>query len=440
MYIKPLKKPCRVGRIYRWTKAITNQQLLRFYKPINMNCYLGKWLTVKHKPMAMLLAMVLATLAVSAQQTTAPANAGGGTNIATVVSVMAVAVLGLVIAILGHAVIGAKTVYEEKMKQEKEAASSHAAKVLVLLIGSSLMALAATAQTAGAANAAVTAVASDTIGGMSPTAFYLVVGVIVLELAVIIALVNLLKFLTGIQRTKVAKVKMAGAPSTFNIWWNKFNKSVAIEREKDIDLSHDYDGIRELDNSIPPWWTWTFVACFIFAIVYLWRYHVSETAPLQLQELQIAMQKADAEKDAYLKTAAKNVDENTVVMLDAAGIAAGQSTFKRNCITCHGANGEGNNVGPNLTDNYWLHNGGIKDIFKTVKYGWVEKGMQSWQGMLSATEIAEVSSYIKSISGTNIAGGKAPQGELYKEDAAPAATDSAKAVLPKADTVAAPKK
>lgn len=407
-----------------------------------MNRYLGKMIKIKCQPLAMLLTMLLAGATTLAQQTPAaqPA-ASGGSNAGTYVAITAVAVLALVIAILAHAVIGAKSVYEQRIKAEKEKQASQAMKVMSLLIGSCLIGLAVTAQTAaGAATQTVAAVANDTIGGMPSTTFYIVIGVIVIELAVIIALVNLLKFLTGIQGQEVAAAKAAGAPSAITIWWNKFNKSVSIEKEKDIDLSHDYDGIRELDNAVPPWWTWTFVACFVFAIVYLWRYHVSETAPLQVQELQIAMQKAEAEKDAYLKTAATKVDENTVVMLDAAGIAAGQTTFKRNCITCHGPNGGGNNVGPNLTDEYWLHKGGIKDIFKSIKYGWVEKGMQSWQGMLSATEIAQVASYIKSISGTNVAGGKAPQGDLYKDEAAPAATDSAKAAKPKADTVVATKK
>ena len=407
-----------------------------------MNRYLGSMIKIKYQPIALLLTTLLMAATSLAQQTPAPqAAASSGRNAGTYVAITAVAVLALVIAILAHAVIGAKTVYEQRAKEEKERLSSQAMKVMSLLIGTCLIGLAVTAQTAaGAAGQTAAAVVNDTIGGMPSTTFYIVISVIVIELAVIIALVNLLKFLTGIQEQKAAKVKVAGAPSAFTIWWNKFNKSVSIEKEKDIDLSHDYDGIRELDNAVPPWWTWTFVACFVFAIVYLWRYHVSETAPLQVQELQIAMQRAEAEKDAYLKTSATKVDENTVVMLDAAGIAAGQTTFQRNCITCHGPNGGGNNVGPNLTDDYWLHKGGIKDIFKSIKYGWVEKGMQSWEGMLSSTEIAQVASYIKSISGTNVAGGKTPQGELYKDEAAPAATDTAKAAKPKTDSVATTKK
>lgn len=405
-----------------------------------MNRFLGKIIKIKYQPVALLLTTLLMAATSLAQQTPAPQPAASsGGNAGTYVAITAVAVLALVIAILAHAVIGAKSVYEQRIKEEKERQSSQAMKVMSLLIGTCLTALAVTAQTAaGAASQTVAAAVNDTIGGMPSTTFYIVISVIVIELAVIIALVNLLKFLTGIQSENVVAAKAAGAPSAITLWWNKFNKSVSIEKENDIDLSHDYDGIRELDNAVPPWWTWTFVACFVFAIVYLWRYHVSETAPLQVQELQIAMQRAEAEKDAYLKTAATKVDENTVVMLDAAGIAAGQTTFQRNCITCHGPNGGGNNVGPNLTDDYWLHKGGIKDIFKSVKYGWVEKGMQSWQGVLSSTEIAQVASYIKSISGTNVAGGKAAQGELYKDE--PAATDSANAVKPKADTVAATKK
>ncbi len=388
----------------------------------------------------LLLLLTLIVQTVSAQQTPAPAQTGSSMNLGAVMSVTTIVILGLIIAILGHAVIGAKAVYRERMKREKENAASQVLKILVLLAGSLVMTLATTAQTTAVANTSVAVSVSDTIGGMSSNSFYLVAFTVILEVVAIIFLVNLLKFLTGIQQEQPVKATVAGAPSALAVWWDKLNKSVAIEKEKDIDLSHDYDGIRELDNSIPPWWTWTFVACFIFSVVYLWRYHVSESAPLQIQELELSIRKAEAKKDAYLQTAAKKVDENTVTMADAAGITAGQTTYKRNCITCHGNNGEGNSIGPNLTDDYWLHKGGIKDIFKSVKYGWVEKGMQSWQGVLSSTEIAEVSSYIKSISGTNYPNGKASQGDLYKEETpAAAAGDTAKTTMSKQDSVSVKK-
>lgn len=90
------------------------------------------------------------------------------------------------------------------------------------------------------------------------------------------------------------------------------------------------------------------------------------------------------------------------------------------CPACHGTDGGGNAVGPNLTDDYWIYGGSIKTIFKTIKYG-ANNGMKSWKDELSAKQMAQVASYIKSLRGTKPANPKAPQGELYKEEAAPAA-------------------
>jgi cytochrome c oxidase cbb3-type subunit III len=130
------------------------------------------------------------------------------------------------------------------------------------------------------------------------------------------------------------------------------------------------------------------------------------------------MAKAEEQKAAYLKKSANNVDENSVkVMTDAADLASGEKVFIQNCGACHGKAGEGI-VGPNLTDDYWLHGGSIKDVFKTIKYGWPEKGMRSWKDDLSPVQIAQVSSWIKSKHGSNPPNAKAQQGELYKEDGA----------------------
>jgi cytochrome c oxidase cbb3-type subunit 3 len=113
-------------------------------------------------------------------------------------------------------------------------------------------------------------------------------------------------------------------------------------------------------------------------------------------------------------------------MLDAGGISAAQSVYITNCAACHGQKGEGT-VGPNLTDDYWLHGGKINDVFKTIKYGVPEKGMRAWQEDLSPVKIAQVSSFIKSLRGTNPPNAKEKQGELYVEEGAPAADSTAAA-------------
>jgi len=204
--------------------------------------------------------------------------------------------------------------------------------------------------------------------------------------------------------------------SIWKKWWIKLNSFRSPQEEADITLGHSYDGIRELDNRLPPWWLYGFYITIIFAGIYLWRYHVSASAPLSIQEYEISVAKAEVEKEEYLSKSANNVDENTVKLLtDAASIEGGKKIFITNCTACHGADG-GGVVGPNLTDEYWLHGGRVNDVFKSIKYGIVEKGMKSWKDDFSPVQIAQLSSFIKSIKGSKVANPKSPQGDLFKED------------------------
>lgn len=214
-------------------------------------------------------------------------------------------------------------------------------------------------------------------------------------------------------------------------WWDKFNAFRPIKDEANFDTGHDYDGIRELDNVIPPWFTAAFALSILFAGVYLYRYHISHSAPLMLQEYKAEMDAAAIEDKQRLASQGSLVDENTVTLLGPDDINFGKTTFSQYCTPCHMSHGGSSptGVGPNLTDDYWIHGGSIKDIFKSIKYGWPEKGMISWKDQLSANQIAQLASFIKSIHGTNPPDAKAPQGELYKEQAAapatvPAATDT----------------
>ncbi len=322
--------------------------------------------------------------------------------------------LALAIGILANVVNSAASVFREKMRDERKAAksTSQPLSAILLTIGAMLLSVTGMAQDTAAAP-----VVNDSINGLSPMTFYAMIAVIALEIIVMIAMVYMLKWLMGIEKKRIAVVAVEEVPFgvKVNSWWNKLNKSISIEREKDIDLNHDYDGIRELDNSIPPWWLFGFVFFIVFGFGYLYRYHVAKSAPLQLEELQIAMEKAEVEKQAYLKLTASNVDESSVQSLDADGITAGKALFTQNCIACHGQEGGGNAVGPNLTDTYWLHGGDIKDVFKTIKYGWPDKGMRSWKEDFSPMQIAQLASFVKSLHGTNPANGKEPQGELYNE-------------------------
>jgi cytochrome c oxidase cbb3-type subunit 3 len=230
-------------------------------------------------------------------------------------------------------------------------------------------------------------------------------------------------FLMTIVLYKMKAINKAESeePISLKKWWSVvdskiFTKAVPVEKEEDILLEHDYDGIRELDNSLPPWWKYGFYLTLVLAVIYLLRFHVFKTGPTPEEEYRTEMSMAAAQLEEYRKLSNDNVDEKTVTMADAAGIAEGKKIFGQSCFPCHGANGEGG-VGPNLTDDFWLHGGTINDVFKTVKYGVTDKGMQAWEKTFSPSQIKNLASFIKSIKGTKPANAKAPQGDLFTETA-----------------------
>lgn len=195
----------------------------------------------------------------------------------------------------------------------------------------------------------------------------------------------------------------------------KLTKSTPVEREAAIDMNHSYDGIRELDNSLPPWWLYGFYISIIWGIVYVVRVHVLDTEPTPLEEYKIEMAQAEADREAYLKTVGNLVDENNVAMLtEESKIQEGQAIFMKHCAVCHQKDG-GGSVGPNLTDAYWIHGNDIKDIFSTIKYG-VPTKMISWQDQLNPSEMQKVASFIKTLEGTTPQDPKEPQGQLIKDE------------------------
>jgi cytochrome c oxidase cbb3-type subunit 3 len=221
-------------------------------------------------------------------------------------------------------------------------------------------------------------------------------------------------------------------PTIFEKLEKALTASVPIEREAEIMTDHTYDGIRELDNRLPPWWLYMFYACIVFAVVYFYHFQISPIPGLdkmvllgpvekgtQVEQYELAMAEAEAAKAEFMERAGNLVNENNVTLLtDAASLKKGQETFVSLCQACHGANAAGapNSVGPNLTDEYWIHGGGVKNIFKIIKYGVVTKGMISWEAQLSPRQMQEVSSWIWSLQGTEVAGGKEPQGEKWVEE------------------------
>jgi cytochrome c oxidase cbb3-type subunit 3 len=204
--------------------------------------------------------------------------------------------------------------------------------------------------------------------------------------------------------------------------WHKMDRKFftkAAETESDVLLDHDYDGIKELDNALPPWWKYGFYVTIIIGFIYMYHFHIAKTGKNPEQEYAAEMQKAKAEIEVYMAMAKDLVDESNV-QFEEAGIETGKALYTKSCVACHGNAGEGT-VGPNLTDNYWIHGGSMNDIFKTIKYGYPDKGMQSWQQQFSPKQMQQLSSYIRSIKGTNPPNAKPPQGDLYQE---PATKDS----------------
>lgn len=186
--------------------------------------------------------------------------------------------------------------------------------------------------------------------------------------------------------------------------------AVAIEEEHTILMEHEYDGIRELDNNLPPWWVWGFFATVVFAIIYLFNYHVSKSSDLQYQAYEKEMRQAKKDIDSYLSKMAMNVDENNVTVLsDAGSISSGKAIFSSNCVACHNPNGEGN-IGPNLTDDFWIYGPDIKSIFKTIKLG-TANGMPEHASKLNPVQLQQVASFIFQLPYTK---GKAPDGKEYK--------------------------
>lgn len=322
--------------------------------------------------------------------------------------------LFIMIAILGGALknVMDANLYGEKLKQDKKQVKSGPPTLTVFVVFFMFMNITVFSQ-----NEVAVVIKDDRISGLDQFVFYTMIVIIGIELLVLGVLFSTFKTILGINKPAIRSLAET-RPKTKTML-DKLNGTVEIEKEESILLDHSYDGIKELDNNLPPWWKYGFYLTILIAIVYMVNYHITRTAPLQKEEYTNSIKKAEVEVAEYMKNSANNVDENTVKLLtDVDNIANGKDLFVSTCAACHGKLGEGG-VGPNLTDAYWLHGGSVKDIFKTIKYGWPDKGMKSWKEDLSPVQIAQISSFIRSIQGTSPPKAKDKQGELYIEQIAP---------------------
>lgn len=279
------------------------------------------------------------------------------------------------------------------------------------------------------ASAPVSAPATGSMfSGMTPMEQLLIVLMLLVFVAGMGAIINLSFTFMRMQRFRMLEkyhpevLEKAGVPvpaSATTPWWkqlyNRLTDDVPIDEEGDILLDHNYDGIMELDNNLPPWWKGILYISMVFAPIYIWVNHFSDYANSSRENYVQEMAMAEEQVKAYLATQKNAIDESNVTLLmDRDALNNGQALYMAKCAVCHGQFGEGG-IGPNLTDKYWLHGGGIADIFKTIKYGVPEKGMIAWKSELRPGSMQEVASFIKSIGGTEPADAKEAQGEFYDE-------------------------
>jgi cytochrome c oxidase cbb3-type subunit 3 len=372
-----------------------------------------------------LLALIL-SLQANAQSTPAPitpeklsvwTSGAGLLMIATIVVLMAV------IYILGSIV---KTLVEEDTLETARAMKAKKGLLTILILVSSSM-------TTMAQDATLAVDRVPMILDMEATVFWVLFGVLFFEFVIILMLCFVLyKFL--LRKGLIRSFKTALPPW---LQWNTLmGSNKPLEHEAEQLIAHDYDGIQELDNGMPPMLKYIFIGSILFAVYYMFDYHVLNASPLSIAEYEAQMEKGKQDRLEYIKKAGASVDENTVTLLnDASMLAGGEKIYANNCVACHGNKGQGG-VGPNLTDAYWLHGGDIHSIFKSVKYGIPEKGMRSWQSEIKPADLQAVVSYIiTTFENKNVAGGKAPQGNLYQA----VASDSSKSNAA-ADSSAVPSK
>ena len=232
----------------------------------------------------------------------------------------------------------------------------------------------------------------------------------IILLVVTITLQNFVKVLLKPKEQEDSAYTQAMEGRTF---WQKFWSLKPLSMEKDMMIEHEFDGIAELDNPTPPWFMYLFYSTIVFAVIYLFAFHIVGNGQIMTNEYAEEIAVADKAHEQYMKKFANSVNENNVkILTDAKSLEDGSKIYTQNCVACHGDKGQGI-VGPNLTDEFWLHGGSTKDIFHTITEGVPEKGMISWKKSLNPIQVQHVVSYITTLQGTKPANAKEPQGDKY---------------------------
>ncbi len=248
--------------------------------------------------------------------------------------------------------------------------------------------------------------------------------VALLVLLVSVYLLQILKVFVNKESARIAEekgVEIAEEPSFWDRFNKSFNKTVELEKEESILLDHDYDGIKELDHHLPPWFKLLFIGGVVFGVVYMFVYHVFGTLPLPSEELKNELAVANTAKQ---QTEEVIIDVNTLeASVDPAVLANGKKAFERQCASCHRTD-LGGSIGPNLTDDHWINGGGVQNIFKTIRDGGRPgKGMIAWSSSMSASKMSDLASYIVSKQGSNPDNPKQAEGEVWIEEEAGAGNE-----------------
>lgn len=235
---------------------------------------------------------------------------------------------------------------------------------------------------------------------------------LLVDLVLIIIVFVQLSVLSGLVNTIKGAVAEEGEyveiETGFDRFWKGLTNAAPIEREAEVMTDHEYDGIRELDNVLPPWWVWLFYLSIVFAVVYFGYYEIYITTDMSVDEYQAEMLIAEEQAAAI----GVNVN-NVAIMEDESNLANGQKVFESNCASCH-LNDGGGSIGPNLTDQYWKNGGSVQDVFTTIENGIAGTAMVSWKALISPIDRQDVTSYILvKLVGSTPAAGKDPEGELY---------------------------
>lgn len=206
---------------------------------------------------------------------------------------------------------------------------------------------------------------------------------------------------------------------TTNSNTNMSVQSAPNETQKPADsnvLGHHYDGIREYDNPMPGWWIWIFWATIIFTPIYILGVHVFGFVDTYDDDLAESQAELAERREAFeASNPSTEIDEAflTSFVEDESAVEAGDRLYQVNCTPCHGSAGEGG-IGPNLTDNYWIHGNSYQSMFDIVTNGVIEKGMTPWESIMSVEERAQVVAFVATLIGTDPPNAKAPQGELIE--------------------------